>query len=69
MTNRYIVRVYERPYEYDIEADSPGDAQQRIIAGHWSCNLDDIERIEVVPYCDHGDTLPGEVCPACGELD
>ena len=63
---RYCVRVHERPYEYDVEADNPSDAQDRIIAAHWSCMRDEIERVEVVPYCAHENAMAGEVCEACG---
>jgi hypothetical protein len=65
-TQRYTVRVYERPYEYDVEADNPADAQDRIIAAHWSCMREEIDRVEVVPYCAHENALPGELCDDCG---
>jgi hypothetical protein len=63
----YCVTVYQ-PYDYLIEADSPRDAEDRVIAANWSGDYADIARIDVRRQCACGNAneLTATTCDDCG---
>jgi hypothetical protein len=63
----YCVTVYE-PHDYLIEAESPRDAEDRIIATKWVGDYENIARVEVRRQCACGNAneLTATTCDDCG---
>ena len=52
---KYIVKVYERPYEYTVEADSKAKAENLIINSHWAGDYSEILKVEVEKEGENND--------------
>ena len=69
---KYKVLIYPRPYEYEnIEAGSPGDAEDIATRHAYQGDYDDILKTEVFITCTecNWDNVPGyKKCEDCGVI-
>jgi hypothetical protein len=47
MSEKYVVTIYEQPYQYQVMADSEEEAEEKAIIEHNGGSYDDIGQVEV----------------------
>jgi len=65
----YTVKIYDRPCEYRVEADSTDAAKAQVIEAHWGGSYEDIAEVEVARRCEQcgvDNPLSEAACDECG---
>lgn len=44
----YIVKIYEQPREYEVEAEDKADAEAKVMQGYNGSNYQDIYKIKII---------------------
>jgi hypothetical protein len=67
---KYCVHVYERPHEYEnVEAKSPQEAEEKVIATEWAGDYERISQVEVMLQCEDcglDNDQKNKRCEECG---
>ena len=65
----YCVKVYEHPYEYAVEAETPDAAEAQVIAANWAGSYGDIAEVDVARRCEQcgaDNPVSEAACDDCG---
>ena len=65
----YCVKVYEHPYDYLVEAETPDAAEAQVIAANWGGSYEDIAEVEIARCCEQcgvDNLLDEAACDECG---